>query len=125
MDSLWTLDDNLRALYNDINESLDNKFAQLEAQSRDKSRDCKGPLNEDTVRVNKFFNDSDLNHRYGKKFKAGYTGLLQIKFPSAEHLHWIFQNKNSLGDGQLKIRCDLTKQQIEYRYNIFDELHKR
>ena len=39
--------------------------------------------------------------------------LLQIKFPSAGHVHWMFENERSLGDEQLKIRSDLTKQQIE------------
>ena len=81
------------------------------------------------------FNDSDLElpfspheikvSRYRKKFKAGYTRLLQIKFSSVEHVHWMFQNKRSLGDGQSKIRSDLTKQPIEYRNNVFDELRQR
>ena len=30
-----------------------------------------------------------------------------------------------MGDGQLKIRSDLTKQQIEYRNNVYDKPHKQ
>lgn len=98
-------------------------------------QDCKDAYKNDLGNITRLLNDSGLElpfsvddikvARLGKKFINGKNRILKVTLPSSECVHWIFRNKNSIGDGSLKIRSDLTVQQMGYRKKIFEELDSR
>lgn len=60
-------------------------------------------------------------HRIGKKFVQEKSRPIRVTLPSADCDHCVFNVKKSLGDGNLHISSDQTKQRMEY-YKFINDL---
>ena len=97
--------------------------------------DSVNAVSEDLIKVQNIFKNSPIQvpfnidsiktRRRGKKFIQGKHRLLKLTFQSIEHTSWVFHNKKSLYNGNLKVSGDLTKNQQAYFKSIKSELKNR
>lgn len=67
-----------------------------------------------------------MSQRLGKNFIKGKQRPLKVTLPKRDDVHWIYsQKKNIVGDSNISISGDLTKQQRNYRVSVIKEIKKR
>lgn len=98
-------------------------------------QDSRNPIAKDLQMVTALFENCDENppfalneiklQRIGKKFQQGKNRPIRVILPSPECVHWVFSKKKTLGDGNINISSDQTKQQIDYYQTIKNDLQNR